>query len=247
MRIVIVARTVMGSMRCLGGVVIQNNRAFLVRPIQEEGAVGWPEETDVQIGEVWEVGLRRSRDVEPPHIEDCVCQFHEYVETLSTQDLLALVRDLKCIRRGGIGRLFEGRLRYTRSAMPRAYISGRGDASRLPAGSVGFWELPAALNLHVEDRDGRQRPLYAYEGPYGAIYLPYVGESQAPAVLPKGTIVRVSLARWWSPDGNPTMEERCYLQLSGWYGLVDDDIGSGLGEDHESRGFTSIEEDDIPF
>ena len=37
-------------------------------------------------------------------------------------------------------------------------------------------------------------------------------------VIPAGTLVRVSLARWWRPeDSEPNFEERCYLQLSGWY------------------------------
>ena len=26
-----------------------------------------------------------------------------------------------------------------------------------------------------------------------------------------------SQVRWWRPEGSPEAEERCYLQLSGWY------------------------------
>ena len=33
--------------------------------------------------------------------------------------------------------------------------------------------------------------------------------------IPLNTLVRISLARWWVPAG--MSEERCYLQLSGWY------------------------------
>lgn len=33
--------------------------------------------------------------------------------------------------------------------------------------------------------------------------------------MPKGTLVRLSLARWWSP--NQGRDKRCYLQLSGFY------------------------------
>ena len=48
--------------------------------------------------------------------------------------------------------------------------------------------------------------------------LKYVGEESPIKVIPAGTLVRLSLARWWRPeDSEPNFEERCYLQLSGWY------------------------------
>jgi hypothetical protein len=34
-------------------------------------------------------------------------------------------------------------------------------------------------------------------------------------VLEANTLLRLSLARWWQQA--PELEERCYLQLSGWY------------------------------
>ncbi len=238
----------MRSMRCLGGVAMQGNNAFLVRPIPGEGEHGWPADLDVQVGEVWEVGLRRSRDIEAPHVEDCVCDFRNHIETLTTERLLALVRRMKPIWRGGIRNVFDHHLRYTRSDAPRAYVAGRGDPSTLPSGSVGFWELPAPLSRHVEERDGRQRSLYAYAGPYSDIFIPYVGESPALDVIPKGTIVRVSLARWWCPEANPMMEERCYLQLSGWYGIESEGRQrDGDGGFVRSDPVTEIDEDDIPF
>ena len=36
--------------------------------------------------------------------------------------------------------------------------------------------------------------------------------------IPAGTLIRISLARWWKPD-DVDIEHRCYLQLSGWYEL----------------------------
>ena len=48
--------------------------------------------------------------------------------------------------------------------------------------------------------------------------LKYVGEESPIKVIPAGTLVRLSLARWWRPEkSEPNFEERCYLQLSGWY------------------------------
>lgn len=45
--------------------------------------------------------------------------------------------------------------------------------------------------------------------------IKYVGFAEPINKIPAGTLVRVSLARWWRPT--ETSEERCYLQLSGWY------------------------------
>jgi ATP-dependent DNA helicase RecQ len=36
-------------------------------------------------------------------------------------------------------------------------------------------------------------------------------------VIPAGTLLRVSLAHWWRPAEKPEEEERCYVQLSGWF------------------------------
>ncbi len=47
--------------------------------------------------------------------------------------------------------------------------------------------------------------------------IPYVGlKENPPEIIPQGTLLRLSLAHWWTPEDADT-EERCYLQLSGWY------------------------------
>lgn len=45
--------------------------------------------------------------------------------------------------------------------------------------------------------------------------LKFVGFQTIIPYIPKGTIIRLSLANWWNGDGSG--EDRCYLQLSGWY------------------------------
>jgi hypothetical protein len=44
----------------------------------------------------------------------------------------------------------------------------------------------------------------------------YVGMEEPIAVIPERAIDRFSLARW-APFPPGVDEERCYLQLSGWY------------------------------
>lgn len=46
-------------------------------------------------------------------------------------------------------------------------------------------------------------------------YIPYVGLGDTPGIIPEDTLIRLSLAHWWNKDGET--EERCYLQVSGFY------------------------------
>jgi hypothetical protein len=48
--------------------------------------------------------------------------------------------------------------------------------------------------------------------------------------------MRISLARWWKPDDSE-LSERCYLQLSGWYGL----------QNNDNQEENIFDEDDLPF
>ena len=59
------------------------------------------------------------------------------------------------------------------------------------------------------------KPRYNYKYIDGWKSLPYVGFDEAIDIIPAGTLIRVSLARWWNTNG--TTETRCSLQLSGWY------------------------------
>ena len=58
---------------------------------------------------------------------------------------------------------------------------------------------------------------YQTDDPWSSeIQIKYVGLQPTEDIIPKGTLLRVSLARWWSPN-DVEVENRCYLQLSGWY------------------------------
>lgn len=75
------------------------------------------------------------------------------------------------------------------------------------------------------------------------VRIPYVGFEPAVDLIPKGTLVRVSLARWWRPhDSPPDMEERCYLQLSGWY-----EVAAGAKSQRAEWQNATVDDDDLPF
>lgn len=78
----------------------------------------------------------------------------------------------------------------------------------VPGFSTQFW-IPDEALIHVVSFE---KDYYSYRG----LKIKYVGFLPAVARIPAGTIVRLSLANWF--DGNGTWpEERCYLQISGWY------------------------------
>ena len=107
---------------------------------------------------------------------------------------------------GPIDSLLDGKIRFTGS--------GAGYVSRdaIPTGATGFWIPNFPLKLDVDNRD---KP--GYYADYSR-QLSYVGLQEEVDVIQPGQLVRVSLARWWKPrDADPSFEERCYAQISGWY------------------------------
>ena len=106
---------------------------------------------------------------------------------------------------GGGDAIFDGCRSYSRK--------GKGcseEGAIMPIRSVGFWALPFDLEYHdkVYCRANNTVPLH---GSHFAIK--YVGLEPPRSRLPAGTLVRLSLARWFAFRGEPT--ERCRPQISG--------------------------------
>jgi hypothetical protein len=99
--------------------------------------------------------------------------------------------------------LFDGLLQWTSSGS--GYVARTADPQ--PRQSVGFWIPDKPLKLCGDK-------YYYYERLYR---LPFIGFQPTPDELPAGTLLRVSLARWWSHDADA--EEKCFLQLSGYYDI----------------------------
>ena len=112
------------------------------------------------------------------------------------------------IWRGSPDILFDNCLLWTDNGS--GYVSEEGE---IPAHSVGFW-IP---DRDLSKRIFYERVRYNYPNINGWRSLPYVGFEDSVETIPAGTLVRVSLARWW--DRNGETEDRCSLQLSGWYDL----------------------------
>lgn len=114
------------------------------------------------------------------------------------------------ICKGNIDNLFDKSLKFTTHG--KGYIN----SSKVPQQSVSFWIADKDLIKYI-DSDGKVRYKYQPDDPWSPeIQIKYVGLQPTEDTIPKGTLLRVSLARWWAPD-NTEIEKRCYLQLSGWY------------------------------
>ena len=115
---------------------------------------------------------------------------------------------------GEPARLFTGLTQRTSTGV--LYVAER---TGVPAFSTMFWQPDKEL---TRDEQG-MRLRYRYPGTAGApsssCTLTFVGFQEPVKVIPAGTLLRVSLAHWWRPIDRPNDEPRCYVQLSGWYGL----------------------------
>lgn len=202
MNVVIVAKTRMFDSVCIGG--IDDRTGEFIRLIPYRAGYGWSLNTELQVGDIWKL------ECEPiektvPHVEDCHVRL---IERLGTMDSMrSFVTNRVDPWDGGPENLFDRRIRF--SCNNRGYISERGG---IPNSSVGFWITPVPLKLEEIDGKAHYR---SKEGEY-PLLVKYVGMGQAVDELPAGSLLRMSLARWWKPSSNPDMESRCYLQLSGW-------------------------------
>jgi ATP-dependent DNA helicase RecQ len=203
MRILIVAKTRMTRCLCVGGLGIDEGEKL--RLLDENGH-NQPPDTPFDVGEVWEITGRPRASCTPPHTEDfLVTNRHLLWRELHLERFLS--RRVEAWE-GGPEQLFAGALRFT---VNRAgYISRRVEVPRF---STGFWRPDQPLLLDYES----ERPAYLYTRGHFNCRIRYVGLGPVEELLPVGTLIRVSLARWWRQDDAPDLEERCYLQLSGWF------------------------------
>lgn len=206
MEILITSKTHKGNAACVGGLILNNNR--LVRLLN---LGNWDQyaDTDLDIGDVWDIQFLDRQDTEPPHIEDIIIQNRTYQRDIG--DFSAFIKNSGVtIYNGPPTQIFGGRLEWTGNGS--GYIGNR---DNLPENSVGFWISDQDLTLDEDDKHYKYPTANAFEVPKR---FPYVGFEPNIEFIPSGTLMRISLARWWSPEDS-NMPERCYLQLSGWYGL----------------------------
>jgi hypothetical protein len=219
MDVIIVSKTHMSNAACVGG-VLANGR--FVRLLNSDG-YNQDAETHIEVGDVYTIVFSEREHKTPPHIEDILVNSMTYKFTFFSIDQMVeyLKTKLKVkIWNGSSDVLFDGKLQWTSGGS--GYISNSG---QIPNNSVGFW-IP---DKDLKRKDFNEKIRYSY--PLRWRNISYVGFQSPVELIPAGTLVRVSLARWWSPNNE---EERCYLQLSGWYCLPEASASGNGDNDAEN-------------
>ncbi len=203
MLVTIVAKTRMGGGACVGGIT-DDGRS--VRLIAADAEFNEHFNLDYHVGETWEIVGKQPDNPTPPHTENVVVYRKKCLGR--TQDLRELIERHMPPRTGGLDALYDG-LAQGAEGGP-LYIAAR---AGVPDYSTMFWRPDQPL---TRDTSGK-RIRYRYPTADGGRTITFVGFQEPPETLPAGTLLRVSLAHWWRPMNEPEKEQRCYLQLSGWF------------------------------
>lgn len=197
-RVLVVSKTRMrGDHVCVGGHDLDEGMRSL-RLLRRDGT-NMPADTRFEVGQVWELSYQPVQQAHPPHVEDIHVDPHgaQHVDTI--EPLGTFLRERVSAWKGVP---FEGTLLRTGSGTGYVPIEGP-----FPSCSTGYWLPDQALKF-----DGDSRYVFSAEG--GQRRIRYVGVADPAARIEPGTLVRVSLAKPWSPPNAPA---GLYLQISGWY------------------------------
>lgn len=205
MRALIVGKTHMNNAICVGGLLLDTSRSIR---LLTSGGHNQSKDTDYDVGQVWDIDFENRSEVKPPHVEDVIVNHGRLLGRQA--NLTSYLRQHATTWRGGPDKLFDGLVRATNSGS--GYISHR---TGVPDKSTGYWIPDRALQLNAFTDGDSQKLRYAYPAATGIRFISYKGVAPSISTIPAGTLVRVSLARWWTQPGAD--EERCFLQLSGWF------------------------------
>jgi ATP-dependent DNA helicase RecQ len=207
MEVLIVAKTHMSTMACVGALVLEDNRFIrLLNP----GNYNQPGDTDLKVGDVYKIECVNRAHIIPPHVEDVIVMSREFVRRIDSISTLLTERNIVNWS-GHIDELFGGNLKWTGSGT--GYIPESGP---LPIQSVGFWRTPVNL-IRVEFNNGA-KVRYRFHNGSNYRNISYVGYQETLPTIPAGTIIRVSLSRLFPKEGaNIDSPRGFYLQMSGWY------------------------------
>lgn len=202
---------------CIGGLT---STGRYVRLMDRNGN-NQPENTEFEPKQVWEIEFMERANNAPPHVEDVIVVSTRKIGVLKKE---ITIKDFIQKRNipiwvGSPDNLFDHLVQWT--AGGSGYIDKNGG---IPVHSVGFWISDKDLNRY--ENNGVR---YRYPTMNGWRNIKYKGLENPVEIIPAGTLIRVSLARWHSFDTNE--EQKCWLQLSGWYDL----------------GLHSDVHDDLPF
>lgn len=203
MKVVIVAKTRMGSGACIGAITFDGRS---LRLIASDADTNDHFNMEYNVGDVWDVDCEPAGAIIPPHTENVVVYHKRRLPPID--EIASFIERQMPPRTGGPEALYEGLLQAT--PLGRLYIV---EWSGVPPYSTMFWRPNQPLAL---DESG-QRLRYRYLTADGGRTLTFVGFQEPLHEIPAGTLLRVSMSHWWRPEDHPEREVRCHVQLSGWF------------------------------
>ena len=186
---------------CVGGHDLDADFRSL-RLLTKDG-MNLKEENDIAPGEIWELDYSEHPEPDPPHVEDVLVNAGKRIEALPADDVRKLILAHDSPWRGDPEELFDGTVAGT--ANGRVYVP---DDGSLPTRSTGYWIPDAELIKRIAF--GKAKFVYAGESELDEFV--WVGMTEPPLRIAAGSLVRVSLARWFSPGSAPA---GYYVQISG--------------------------------
>ncbi len=193
---------------CVGGLNLETNQNIR---LYGPGGMKLPLDVKFNVGQIWDMEFHERSRLIPPHVEDVIVDRAEFICQQGSIYEFLMQRIQPWI--GGPEALFGG---FLTSYKKSAYISQKWS---LPNCSVGFWlpnmplkrtKIPRYYVVDVSPDVWDEVGLHTKE-----LMIPYKGFSSMLHHIHAGTLLRVSLARWYQPD--EADEAGCCLQLSGWY------------------------------
>ncbi len=200
MNVLIVAKTHMSQAFCVGAYDIDNKRN--VRLLTSSGK-NQDTNTPFEVGQVWGIHYIPKSNIQTPHVEDVLVQKQEYLRSID--NLPEYLFNEVPIWKGNPTSIFGGKINFPIGRS--GFLEQQNFTFRQ---SVGFWIADKDLELTIL----KDKKHYLYFGDQ-VFSFPYVGVANKEDKILAGTIIRVSMARKWSP--NNRLKKSCYCQLSGWY------------------------------
>ena len=196
MEVLITSKTKFGKNHaCVGGLVLNENR--FIRLLNRGGArnpKGWYQfaDTPLNIGDIWNIEFNNSPHATEPHVEDVFIKINNKISEVD--NLADFIKGAGVeIVEGAISNLFEGKLSWF-GKNQIGYLPE--DQAEMLNYSVGFWVSDQDLVLNGNRYFYRHKVM-------GLISvnksLKWVGMVDPIAIIPKGSLIRVSLAKWWPP------------------------------------------------
>ena len=210
-RVLILSKTRMQENRvCVGGVDLDNRCS--IRLLNHDGYHETIDECPYELLTIWEIEYNRTNRRPEPHLEDVSVVLRNVTSRcVKPKELLKLPSYNLHLYRSRLLDVFDEKLNYTDSGS--LFIN---QEKGVPNFSTCFWlcDKPLRKNRYSTP----ERIKYDYHSDDGRwFHITYVGLEDIPDVIPQGTLIRLSLAHWWHPEGQE--EDRCFLQLSGIYNV----------------------------